>query len=46
MGNAITAVLMCGVAGAVVAHGIVSRSKPHQAPQQDGVMLGDKEAGT
>ena len=45
MGKAITLVLVCGLAGAVIAHGVVSRSKPHQAPRQDGVMLGDEEAG-
>jgi peptidoglycan hydrolase-like protein with peptidoglycan-binding domain len=43
MGKAITLVLVCGLAGAVIAQGVVSRSKPHQAPQHDGV--GDHEAG-
>jgi hypothetical protein len=46
MGKAITLVLVCGLAGAVIAHAIVSGNKQHQAPQQDGAMLGDKEAGT
>jgi hypothetical protein len=49
MGKAITLVLVCGLAGVVIAYGVVSRSNPHQrhlASQQDGAMLGDKEAGT
>jgi peptidoglycan hydrolase-like protein with peptidoglycan-binding domain len=48
MGKAITLGLVCGLAGAVIAYGIVSRSTPHQRPatQQDGAMPGNKEAGT
>jgi hypothetical protein len=46
MGKAITLVLVCGLTGAAIAHAIASRSKQLQAPQQDGAMLGDKEAGT
>jgi peptidoglycan hydrolase-like protein with peptidoglycan-binding domain len=39
-------ILVCGLAGAVIAHGVVLCSTPHQrpAPRQD--MLGDKEAST
>jgi hypothetical protein len=48
MGKAIALVLVCGLAGALIAHGIIPQSKPHQslAPEQNVVMLGDNEAGT
>jgi hypothetical protein len=48
MSKAITLVLVCGLAGAVIAYGVVLCSTPHQrlAPQQDGATLGNKEAGT
>jgi hypothetical protein len=49
MGKAITFGIVCGLVGAVIAYGVVSRCNPHQrypASQQDGAMRGDKEADT
>src|SRR5262249_50570693 len=46
MGKAIALVLVCALAGALIAHGVVRQSKRHPDSEQNGTMLGDQHAGT